>query len=66
VGDFAATLRRRIDDAGRAVQAAQEAGHPYEVELHSAMLADLLRTAREHRIPIPGQEDRAPLSGADE
>lgn len=55
VGEFVSTLLRRIDHTRRAIDAAREAELPYEVELHHATLAALLRTADEHAIPVPEQ-----------
>lgn len=53
MSEFAATLLGRIEHTRRVIDAARDAGHPYEVELHGATLAALLRTADEHSVPVP-------------
>ncbi|MQA62995.1 MAG: hypothetical protein GEU86_16230 [Actinophytocola sp.] len=53
MGEFVAVLLGRIENTGRGLAAARHAGHPYEAELHLAMLADLAHTAREYNVALP-------------
>ncbi|WP_043726866.1 hypothetical protein [Kutzneria sp. 744] len=57
MSQFVAALRARVQDAQQALEAAREAGHPYEAGLHSGRLADLLELARHHGIDTAGWVD---------
>lgn len=65
MSQFAAVLRSRADDACQAMIAAQQAGHDYEVHLHSARLRDLLDLAARHDIDTTGWVDPAALDATD-
>ncbi|NUR83931.1 MAG: hypothetical protein HOY71_07575 [Nonomuraea sp.] len=54
--DFAGTVRRRLREARRAVQAAKESGDAYELQVRTADLEDVLRLAEEHGVPVDGDD----------
>ncbi|WP_143021321.1 hypothetical protein [Prauserella marina] len=61
MSQFATVLRSRVDDAHQAMIAAQQAGHDYEVHLHSARLRDLLDLAARHDVDTTGWVDLTAL-----
>lgn len=52
VGEFAAELRRRIDQAREAIRVAGERGDPHGLETHLAELEELVRVARRHGLTV--------------
>lgn len=64
MGDFATVLKERIDAAQRGVQQAEQAGHDFEVHLHSARLLDLVERAHDHGLDTSGWVGSAVLATA--
>ncbi|GAB2864402.1 hypothetical protein [Lentzea nigeriaca] len=50
MNEFETALRDKVTDAGRTLTEARQAGHDYEVHLHSARIRDLLDLAERHGI----------------
>ncbi len=62
VSEFMTVLRDRITGAKDALDAARDAGHDHEVNLHIARLRDLLDLARRHDVDTAGWVDAAALA----
>lgn len=61
---FTAVLREEIETTRRSLEAAQQAGHPFEVHLHSARLLDLLDRAQRNAVDTAGWVPETALSTA--
>jgi hypothetical protein len=61
---FAAVLREEVASTRRSLEAAQSAGQPFEVHLHSARLLDLLDRAQRNAVDTAGWVPEAELSVA--
>lgn len=59
---FTTVLRESIETTQRCLEAAQQAGHPYEVQLHSGRLLDLLDRAASNGVDTSGWVSEAVLS----
>jgi hypothetical protein len=57
-------IRRRISEVQRALAAARDAGHPYEVYLHQVRLAELVDAAGRTGVDVAGLVDPAMLPAA--
>jgi len=64
MSQFATVLRENIETTQRSLETAQEAGHPFEVHLHSARLLDLLDRAASNGVDTTGWVPEAALSTA--
>jgi hypothetical protein len=64
VSEIVAELRNRVQDVAQARELARRAGHPYEVHLHSARLAELVEIAQRHGITVDEWVDRSVLPAA--
>jgi hypothetical protein len=64
MNQFATVLRENIEATQRSLRTAQEAGHPFEVHLHSARLMDLLDRAATNGVDTTGWVPEAALSAA--
>ncbi|GAA0635637.1 hypothetical protein GCM10010174_66640 [Kutzneria viridogrisea] len=64
MSQFATVLRENIETTQRHLTAAQEAGHPFEVHLHSARLMDLLDRAASNGVDTTGWVPEAALAAA--
>ncbi|WNV84860.1 hypothetical protein [Umezawaea sp. Da 62-37] len=61
---FTAVLREEMETTQRSLEAAQQAGLPFEVHLHSARLLDLLDRAERNSVDTTGWVPEASLSMA--
>lgn len=52
MGDFAGSLRARVERAQEAVRIAAASGDEYRAQLHGADLANLHRLAAEHGVEL--------------
>ena len=50
MSEFERELRSKVAEAGETLKQAVEAGHEYEIHLHSARIRDLLDLAAQHGI----------------
>jgi hypothetical protein len=64
MSEFEAELRRKVAEAALTLREAQEAGHDYEMHLHSARIRDLLDRAAQHGIDTDGWIDPALLENS--
>lgn len=64
MSEFTTVLQDNIMASQRLLQAAQQAGHPFEVHLHSARLLDLLDRAADNGVDTTGWVCEATLSTA--
>jgi hypothetical protein len=61
MNEFESVLRDKVTEAGRTLTEARQAGHDYEVHLHSARIRDLLDVADRHGIDTRDWIDTAQL-----
>ena len=50
MSEFEAELRNKVTEARDTLRVARQAGHDYEIHLHSARIRDLLDRAAQHGI----------------
>ncbi|NGY64329.1 hypothetical protein G7043_35985 [Lentzea sp. NEAU-D13] len=54
MSEFEAELRNKVAEAERTLHEARQAGHDYEIHLHTARIRDLLDLATRHGIDTTG------------
>ena len=54
MSEFEAELRNKVAEAEQTLQEARQAGHDYEIHLHTARIRDLLDLATRHGIDTTG------------
>ncbi|WP_051784063.1 hypothetical protein [Lentzea aerocolonigenes] len=64
MNEFEAELRSKVSEAEEMLKQAVEAGHEYEIHLHSARIRDLLDRATQHGIDTTRWFDPALLENS--
>ncbi|MGW6930844.1 hypothetical protein ACWGE0_12330 [Lentzea sp. NPDC054927] len=64
MSEFEAALRNKVSEAWETLREARQAGHDYEIHLHSARIRDLLDRAAQHGIDTRNWIDPALLENS--